>query len=451
MIEAVNSASCNSGSPKFYHANNSYWRSFDMATFAGSREYIVNSVSFGVEAADAGPNPTQPVVVRLHCQTSGTFPGGTRVQIATTTVNVANQKQTVLNVPLAATVPAGTSELIMEVFTPDGRAPINHSFYIGSNTAPQTGPSYMSAATCNNATPTNLAAIGFPDTHLVFNVHGACVAPTPMPGILANLSTRLQVGTGERVMIAGFVVQGNAPKRVLLRAVGPSMARFGLSDVLANPRLELHDKTNVIARNDDWEATQTGGVIFSDQVANIQNTGMAPIDPAESALIATLSPGSYTAVVEGVNGGTGVGSVEVYDLDVTGGSLLANISTRGFVQTGDNAMIGGFIVVTQPTRVIIRAIGPSLTPLGLPDALANPQLELYDGSNLIGRNDDWQTTQTGGIITSDQVSEIDNSQLPPTNPAESAIIATLPPGSYTAIVRGGNNTGNALVEVYALR
>ena len=143
--------------------------------------------------------------------------------------------------------------------------------------------------------------------------------------------------------------------------------------------------------------------------------------------------------------------MEVYDLGATSESLFANISTRGFVQTGDNVMIGGFIVVTQPTRVIIRAIGPSLTQFGVPDALANPQLELHDATSLIGQNDDWQTTQIGGIITSDQVAEIQNSQLAPTNPAESAIIATLQPGSYTAIVRGVNNTtGNALVEVYAL-
>jgi hypothetical protein len=252
-------------------------------------------------------------------------------------------------------------------------------------------------------------------------------------------------------MIAGFVIQGNAPKRVLIRAVGPSMEQFGVPDVLANPRLELHDNTNVIGRNDDWETTQRGGVIVSDQVAEIQNSGIAPIDPAESALIAMLIPGSYTAIVEGVSGGTGVGSVEVYDLDATSDSLLANISTRGFVQTGDNAMIGGFIVVTRPTRVIVRAIGPSLTQLGLPDALANPQLELHDATGTIARNDDWQITQLGGIITADQVTELQSSQLAPTSSAESAIIVTLQPGSYTAIVRGvSNTTGNALVEVYAL-
>jgi len=275
--------------------------------------------------------------------------------------------------------------------------------------------------------------------------------PTPRPATLGNISTRLQVGASDQVMIAGFIVQGTAPKRVIIRAAGPSLTQFGVPNALANPRLELHDSTSAIGMNDNWQTTQIGGVITSDQVAEIQSSGLAPSDPLESAIIATLAPGSYTAIVQGVNGGTGVAIVEVYDLAAKSGSLLANISTRGFVQTGDNAMIGGFIVVTQPTRVIIRAIGPSLTQFGVPDALANPQLELHDATSLIGQNNDWQTTQLGGIITSDQVAEIQASQLAPTNPAESAIIATLPPGNYTAIVRGVNSTtGNALVEVYAL-
>jgi N-acetylneuraminic acid mutarotase len=277
-------------------------------------------------------------------------------------------------------------------------------------------------------------------------------SPTPRPATLGNISTRLQVGTGANVAIAGFIVQGSAAKRVLIRAGGPSLAQSGVPNPLANPRLELHQAANTIGLNDNWQTTQIGGVITSDQVAEIQNSGLAPHDPLESALIATLAPGSYTAIVQGVNGGTGIGLVEVYDLEATSGSRLANISTRGFVQTGDNAMIGGFIVVTQPTTVIIRAIGPSLTQFGVPDALANPQLELHDANNLIGQNDDWQTTQIGGIITSDQVAQIQASQLAPSSAAESAIIATLQPGNYTAIVRGVNTTtGNALVEVYALQ
>ena len=277
--------------------------------------------------------------------------------------------------------------------------------------------------------------------------------PTPIPpATLRNISTRLQVGTGDGVAITGFIVQGDSPRRVLIRAEGLSLESFGITNVLVNPRLELHDSNGIIGMNDDWQTTQIGGVITSDQYWDIINSGLAPGSPLESALIAELLPGNYTAVVQGVNGGTGVALVEVYDLTPTPGSLLANLSTRGFVQTGDNVMIGGFIVVTQPTRVIIRAIGPSLTQFGVPDALANPQLELHDANSVIARNDDWQTTQIGGIITSDQVAEIQNSGLAPTNPAESAIIATLQPGNYTAIVRGVNGTtGTALVEVYSLQ
>ena len=277
--------------------------------------------------------------------------------------------------------------------------------------------------------------------------------PPPRPATLGNLSTRLQVGTSDRVMIAGFIVQGSSPKTVLIRAIGPSLTNFGVPNVLANPQLELHNANSLIARNDNWQTTQIGGIITSNQVAEIQNSHLAPTNPAESAIIATLPPGNYTAIVRGVNNTTGNGLAEVYDLSPTSGSLLANLSTRGFVQTGDNIMIGGFIVVTQPTRVIIRAIGPSLTHLGVPTALANPQLELHDHTQaVIGRNDNWQTTQIGGIITSDQMTEIQNTGLAPANPAESAIIATLQPGNYTAIVRGVNNTtGIALVEVYDLQ
>ena len=274
--------------------------------------------------------------------------------------------------------------------------------------------------------------------------------PPPCPPFYVSIPP--QLGGGAPALFYGaFFFGGGAPGGVLFPGGGPFLAQFGVPNALANPQLELHDITNIIGMNDDWQTTQIGGVITADQVAEIQNSGLAPRDPLESAIIATLGPGSYTAIVQGISGGTGVGIVEVYDLDATSGSFLANIATRGFVQTADNAMIGGFIVVTQPTRVIIRAIGPSLSQFGVPDALANPQLELHDISSLIAGNDDWQTTQLGGIITSDQVAEIQKSQLAPTNAAESAIIATLAPGSYTAIVRGVNNTtGNALVEVYAL-
>jgi hypothetical protein len=183
------------------------------------------------------------------------------------------------------------------------------------------------------------------------------------------------------------------------------------------------------------------------------NSGHAPGDGRESAIIADLAPGNYTAIVRGVNNTTGVGLVEVYDLANDASSILGNISTRSFVQTDDNVMIGGFIVQgTGAMRVIIRAIGPELTPYGVPDPLANPRLELHNAAGaLIGSNDDWQHTIIGGIITRDQVADIQNSGHAPTDPSESAIIAELPPGNYTAIVRGVNDTtGVGLVEVYDL-
>src|SRR5450432_953992 len=157
-----------------------------------------------------------------------------------------------------------------------------------------------------------------PQFNASFSLTGTTLTPTPTPtpgpATLGNISTRLQVGTADRVMIAGFIVQGSAPKRVLIRAAGPSLANLGVPNALANPRLELHDTKSTIGVNDNWQTTQIGGVITSDQVAEIQDSGLAPRDPLESALIATLAPGSYTAIVQGVNSGTGNGLVEVYSL-----------------------------------------------------------------------------------------------------------------------------------------
>ena len=180
-----------------------------------------------------------------------------------------------------------------------------------------------------------------------------------------------------------------------------------------------------------------------------------PSDGREPAIIADLAPGNYTAIVRGVNNTTGVALAEAYDLSGNTSSILGNISTRSFVQTGDNLMIGGFILQgTQPKRVIIRAIGPELSapPFNIPNALANPTLELHNAAGaLIASNDNWQFTIIGGIITQDQGVEIRQNGHAPGNPLESAIIAYLRAGSYTAIVRGVNNTmGVALMEVYDL-
>jgi hypothetical protein len=271
---------------------------------------------------------------------------------------------------------------------------------------------------------------------------------------LGNISTRAFVQTGAHLLIGGFIVQGTEQKRVIIRAIGPELTRYGVPNALANPILELHDATGaLIASNYDWMTTVIGGIITGDQVVQIQVSGHAPTDARESAIIAILPPGDYTAIVRGTDNMTGVALVEVYDLSPAPNSILGNVSTRSFVQTGADVMIGGFIVQgTQPKRVIIRAIGPELTRYGVPDPLADPTLELHNATGaLIGSNDNWMTTILGGIITRDQVADIRDSGHAPTDPRESAIIATLPPGNYTAIVRGVNvTTGVGLVEVYDL-
>ena len=272
--------------------------------------------------------------------------------------------------------------------------------------------------------------------------------------LLASSAFAQLTQTGDDVIIGGFIVQGTGPKTVIVRAIGPELSAFGIPNALADPTLELHNGTGaLIASNDNWQTTVIGGIITSNQVSAIQNTGRAPTQPSESAIIATLQPGNYTAIVRARNNTTGVGLVEVYDLNPNITSALRNISTRAFVQTGNDTMIGGFIVQgTAPKRVIVRAIGPELSPFGIPNALADPTLELHNGAGaLIASNDNWQTTVIGGIITSNQVSAIQDSGHAPTQPSESAIIATLQPGNYTAIVRGRNNTtGVGLVEVYDL-
>ena len=283
--------------------------------------------------------------------------------------------------------------------------------------------------------------------------------PTPTPSLtpasqLSNISTRALVQIGDDVMIGGFIVQGDEPKRVIVRAIGPELSQYGVPDFLADPTLELHDGTGaLIASNDSWLHTIIGGIITTNQVQDIRNSGHAPTDARESAIIGELPAGNYTAIVRGVNNTMGVALAEVYDLNPQSSSMLTNVSTRALVQLGDDVMIGGFIIHgTQPKRVIVRAIGPELTQYGVPNVLPDPTLELHDGSGaLIASNDDWQHTIIGGIITADQVRDIRTSGHAPTDPRESAIIAELPPGNYTGIVRDKNIViGVGLVEVYDL-
>jgi hypothetical protein len=282
-----------------------------------------------------------------------------------------------------------------------------------------------------------------------------------VPATAVNISTRLAVGTSDNVLIGGFIVTGNAPKKIIVRAVGPELSDLGVPGALQDTTLELHDGTGaLLGTNDDWQTTQTVGAITADQSADIQASGVAPTDARESAIIATLAPydpnvggpvGLYTAIVRGKDGTTGVASVELYDLgtaslDVSSKAQLANISTRGVVQTGDNVMIGGFIVRGDfPATVVVRAIGPSLTAKGVSGALQDTTLELHDGTGaLIGSNDNWQDDPGAAQIQANGVA--------PSDPHESATIVTLEPGNYTAIVRGVNDTtGVALVEAYVLQ
>jgi hypothetical protein len=253
-------------------------------------------------------------------------------------------------------------------------------------------------------------------------------------GVLGNISTRLPVGTGDNVLIAGFQITGSSSKQLVVRALGPSLAQFGLTNVLADTTLELHDGTGaIIATNDDWQDAAN---------ANSIPSALRPANRLESALLVTLGRGAYTAVLRGYNNGTGIALAEVYDTSI-GSTQLSNISTRGFVQTGDNVMIAGLVVQSSNKPVIVRALGPTLTSFGISNALPDPTLSLYDANGvLLVFNDDWRDTQE---------SSISGTGLAPPNDLESAIEGTLAPGSYTAIVRGYDNaTGNGLVEVYGL-
>ena len=262
--------------------------------------------------------------------------------------------------------------------------------------------------------------------------------PPPNPPRLGNISTRMQVLTGNDVMIGGFVIGGSEPKTVVVRARGPSLVPFGITNALANPTLQLVRSSDQapIGFNDDWQADFNA--------AGISASGFAPSNPLESAILMTLAPGAYTAIVRGSGGGTGVGIVEVFEVDALTAPLV-NISTRGQVLTGNDVMIGGFVIQgAGPQTVVVRARGPSLIPFGITNALANPRLQLVRSSDqvTVATNDDWALALDAAAIAA--------SGFAPSNPLEAAILVTLNPGAYTAIVTGvGNSTGVGIIEVFA--
>jgi len=254
------------------------------------------------------------------------------------------------------------------------------------------------------------------------------------PTLTLNLSARLNVGIGDNVLIGGFIVTGTDSKQVILRGLGPSLAVNGvpLASRLADPAIDLYQGDTLVMSNDNWKDSQQ---------TEIEATGIPPTDDLECAIIATLVPGSYTVVLRGNNGETGNGLFEIYDLDTAANSTLGNVSTRGLVQTGDDVLIAGFIIGTgESDTIVVRAIGPSLADAGI----ANPTLDLYDANGVVITSDDnWRDSQE---------TLIQSTGLTPTNDAESAIIDSLAPGAYTAVVRGKDNgTGVALVEVFNLQ
>jgi len=279
-----------------------------------------------------------------------------------------------------------------------------------------------------------------PDGALYYLTHsGRVFRVQATPSQAMNISTRARVETGDNVLIGGFIVTGSVAKKVIVRAIGPSLSQHGVSDALTDPTLELHDRNGALLRsNDNWRDDPI-------QASQIIASGLAPPNNLESAIIATLQPGNYTAILRGKNSRQGVALAEVYDVDPAANSELGNISGRSFVQTGEDVMIGGFIIGNNigATQVIIRAIGPSLSQHGVSNFLADPTLELYNGNGaLLRSNDNWQDD-------GDQAARINAANLAPSSSVESAIWASLAPGNYTVIMRGKNNgVGIGLAEIY---
>jgi hypothetical protein len=272
----------------------------------------------------------------------------------------------------------------------------------------------------------------------------ATATPTATPAQSLNISTRLRVQTGDNVGIAGFIIRGNASKPVVLRGLGPSLVNMGLpaASLLNDPYIELHGPNGaLITFNDNWKE--------SPQRSQIEGTAFQPADDRESVILMTLAPGAYTGIITGVGQTTGIGVIEVYDNNQALDSDLANISTRGFVQSGNDVMIGGFTLGgnNNPTNIAVRALGPSLANSGLSNVLADPMLELHnaDGTIMVS-NDDWQSDSVSAA-------QLTANGLALPDPKESGIFTSLaPPGQFTAVVTGKNGgIGLALVEIYDLR
>jgi hypothetical protein len=324
----------------------------------------------------------------------------------------------------------------------------SYTFDFGDGSPAVTQSSPTISHTYNVAPGQYTAQLTVTDSHGLASTNPALFVIN-VSAVLRNISTRAQVLTGDNVLIGGFIVTGTQPKKVIVRAIGPSLKANGqpFPGAMQDPTLELHDQSTLIATNDDWKNNDQN---HQSQQAEIEATGIPPTDDRESALVRTLNPGNYTVVLRGVNNTTGVAVVEAYDLDSAAKSQLANISSRGLVQTGDNVMIGGFVAgpeTAASTRVVIRGIGPSLSTSSVPNPLQDPTIELHNGNgDKLATNDNWKTDDT---TQQSQQSTIQGTGLAPKDDRESAILIGLAPGPYTAILAGkGGTTGIGLVEIY---
>ena len=347
--------------------------------------------------------------------------------------------------PGASSVTAGPDQFLEaptnislsgSVNDPSGQAAILWKAY--------SGPASVSFANANQ--PSTSVTVNAPGTYTFLlsaddGVHAvaydAVVVRITGRDALANLSTRVQVGTGNNVAIAGFIIIGNTAKQVVVRGLGPSLVNAGVQGALSDPVLDLYDASgNLLLGNNDWQETQE---------QPLRDANLAPANDLESAILATLAPGAYTAVLRGHGNATGIGLVEVYDLQPGAASKLGNLSTRGLVGSGHNVMIGGTIVTgSDAARVLFRALGPSLVAAGIQSPIGDPQLDLFDANGVrIAENNNWKDSQQAAIASAG---------LAPVNDFESAILADLAPGNYTAVVSGVNGaTGIALVEAYHLQ
>jgi PKD repeat protein len=323
----------------------------------------------------------------------------------------------------------------------DSIASYTFDFGDGSDPVTQSSPTVSHTYNAAGEYPARLSVT---DSHGLVSTNTA-VFVVEVNAVLRNISTRGMVQTGDNVLIGGLIIaSGQEPRQILIRAIGPSARANGqpIAGALQDPTLELHDQSGAtIATNDNWKTDDQTG---QSQQAQIEGTSIPPQDDRESAILKSLPPGNYTAILRGKDGSTGVAVIEAYDIDPFAHSKLANISTRGLVQTGDNVVIGGFVAGPEnaaPVSVLIRGIGPSLSNSGVSGTLQDPTLTLHDSNgNTIKANDNWKDTQQA---------DIEATGIPPTDERESAIVTPIAPGSYTAILAGKDDTtGVGLIEIY---